>query len=207
MPKVASSTEEEIIKAPRKRAPRRVTAPKAVRTTRTRVTKEVRVDDEVITERKAPTRLPDSPSRNRHFSFGTALKILIPLVVLGATVWIGFSDSGQIDVNAKINDRNTSVAAGDNASGMVHVPVQNAPTVPNGGLVGRGVLNSPTSPVPATEATSSDVTASTTEAGEATTTTTTTEGETPNVTDSPAENTEPTPPPIEDTNANPPVSS
>ena len=166
MPKEASNIEEEVVRAPRKRAPRRVAVPKTTRSPRARVATGIRSEETESADesvRRAPTRLPDNTSKGRQFTFKTAIKIFIPLVIVGATLWIGFSDSGQIDVNAKISDRNTDFAASDNASGMVHVPVQNAPTVPNGGLVGQGILNPPTNLVPASPATSTETTASTTE--------------------------------------------
>lgn len=158
MPKVASSTDEEVVKAPRKRAPRRTVASKEAttpRVRRTRAPKEERVAEVVETEvaRKAPTRLPDTPSRGGRFSFKTAVKIIIPLVIIGTTLWIGFSDGGQIDVNAKISDRNNSIANSEGGA-QAQVPVQNAPTVPNGGLVGQGVLNPPTNLVPVSQSTS-----------------------------------------------------
>ncbi len=173
MPKTADSSNEEEVKAPRKRAPRRAVATKTPRVPRVprapRVSKSVRVEDEVVVEpnRKAPTRLPEAPVKKRRLSLGTVVNIFILLLVIGATVWIGFSDSGQIDVNAKISERNIDFANGaGNGDGSVHVPVQTAPTVPNGGLVGQGVLNAggPTTP-PAEVATTTGEVATTTEDG------------------------------------------
>ena len=94
------------------------------------------------TARKAPARTTlsetNSPSSKRY------LKVFAVMAVLFAvSIWVGVSDSGQIDVNARITERNNKVTSGEVNSAdsqMMVVPVQNsAPSVPNAGLHGRGV--------------------------------------------------------------------
>ena len=156
-----------------KRAPRRQVVRKTpsarVRSSAV-VTKEIdKRDSGFSPTRKAPTSIKAEKTSFRI----SGKKVIISSVfvaVLTATIWIGTSDDGQINVSSKIEQRNTQIANGEitaeNSSGVNGsqvVPVQNAPTIPNGGLKGRGVgtppVNSQQASVPA-----SDVSASTTEA-------------------------------------------
>ncbi|USN87511.1 MAG: hypothetical protein H6779_03800 [Candidatus Nomurabacteria bacterium] len=98
-------------------------------------------------ERKAPTTLGVSTGSKSRVSKRGVIIVAVLIVVLGATLWIGFSDKGQIDVSEKIAERNAKIASGDTSSieesprgGSQVIPVQNTtPSVPNGGLRGRGV--------------------------------------------------------------------
>jgi type II secretory pathway pseudopilin PulG len=95
--------------------------------------------------RKAPTNGGQRPVRTKNV---TSLKIatlsMMAIVgVVGASVFIGRSDSGEINVAAAINQKLTEREAKQAASGggdssdfqPVSIPVANAkPNVPNGGL-------------------------------------------------------------------------
>jgi hypothetical protein len=168
MPKVADSSSEAVVKASRKRVSDRVAAPRKKKDLPSprvsRITKVSRGEKIGENEkmRKAPTRFSTASDSRRHFSLKTAVRVVVPIIIISATVWIGFSDSGQIDVNAKINERNNHVANNEDGSEMVHVPVQNAPTIPNGGLVGQGVLETPTKLVPVSTGSTTDQIATTT---------------------------------------------
>ena len=161
-------------------SPKKVTRKRAVKTV-------AKTEDETIlpkptrtrtATRKAPTRIVEvgvgpTPSRR-------GLKIFAVLfLVLGASVWIGVSDSGQIDVSARINERNQKVSNGESVpssdgsvSQEVVLPVQNtAPTVPNAGLRGRGIGTAPVVVPQVEEISSSSSEVSTDEQNDSATTT------------------------------------
>lgn len=148
-------------------APKKVTRKRAVKSVVSNdaevssVPSRVRSTPSGQTTRKAPARItlsetkPDSSKRY--------LKVLVVIaILLVVSVWVGVSDSGQIDVNARITERNNKVTNGEtsgeaNSSNpqSVVVPVQNtAPSVPNAGLHGRGIgtVNVPDSTQVAAEA-------------------------------------------------------
>ncbi len=145
MPRVSTKDlSEETKRAPRRQVVRKVSA------TRTRKTPVSKVEfEKTVSEtpaRKAPSNISEHKS-----SFRPSRKAVVFsgvfTAVLATAVWIGTSDSGQINVASKIEERNNQIANGeftdDNSSGSGGsqvVPVQNGiPTVPNGGLKGRGV--------------------------------------------------------------------
>jgi hypothetical protein len=114
-------------RAPRKRAVRRV-APKKETVTRKTVS--------VPVSRKAPTVVTARTEKRsipiKYFVLGG-----LALVVVGSAAWIGFSDNGQIDVNARIMETNNRTAkdasdaareSGDTSQGEF-IPVQNTPPV------------------------------------------------------------------------------
>ncbi len=162
---------DDVKRAPRRQVVRRVTVPR----TRKVATEPVQeIIEEKVLERKAPARFTEAKTPRR-FSKRTIITSSLFVVGLIAAIWIGTSDNGQINVSALITERNNQVAngeAGDSDSGdgstQQVVPVQNsAPTVPNGGLRGQGISNTP--PPPPVEVASST---------EATTTATSTENTT-----------------------------
>lgn len=86
--------------------------------------------------RKAPTAVMQRPEKRT-----MPIKYLVlgglALMVVGSAAWIGFSDNGQIDVNARIMETNNRTAKdasdaardnGDTSQGEF-VPVQNTPPV------------------------------------------------------------------------------
>lgn len=141
MSKVSIDPADSPKKVPRKRAVKAV-----VSNAEEVVTSSARAATVGQTARKAPARIVvpavKPPASKR------AIKILaVVVLMLVVSVWVGVSDSGQIDVNARITERNNKITSGEasgetNSTGAqsVVVPVQNsAPSVPNAGLHGRGV--------------------------------------------------------------------
>ncbi len=99
------------------------------------------------TVRKAPARTI-VPTTVKPLASKRAIKILaVVVLMLLVSTWVGVSDSGQIDVNALITERNNKITSGEASSETnstdaqsIVVPVQSAaPSVPNAGLHGRGV--------------------------------------------------------------------
>jgi hypothetical protein len=180
MPRASTEiTDEAPKRAPRKRAVRR-TVPKAeapVRRTRTpRATTSKTREGETVSA--APARRAPTPFAARAEASGTARKRLmvvvgVLLVAVSVAAFIGFSDSGQIDVSSRINEANSrtpvatqEVQGGDGTQTEGQIPVQNnTPPAAISGLKGRGVGTPPvTQEAPPTEpATTTDATASTTE--------------------------------------------
>lgn len=150
-------TEEEILVAPKKRAPRKrvskalaspegegVAKPPRPRTRRT-VPKSLSAEDVLeqsfeAVARRAPT--PLQAEKQHATRSGRLLWVtgLLTLAGCGAAVAIGLSDAGQIDVVAIVNDHNEQVQRGElrDANGApvtIVVPVQTTDIRPNGGLV------------------------------------------------------------------------
>lgn len=125
--------------------------------------------------RKAPI-VAQYASRQPAFSAPGRTKQLIiaggvAMVVMGLSAWIGFSDTGAIDVSARIAERNAQLVSGASGGegGQTNqiVPVQtSAPAVPNGGFRPRGdgsAVSKALPPAPEMVASSTDVAATTTE--------------------------------------------
>ncbi len=147
MAKVSDEITDAPKKAPRKRAVRRVVATKSdspVR--RTRVSeRETSVSASDTVARKAPSRGLSTP-RSGLWSKKSGVAVGALLLTFGGAAWLGFSDAGQIDVNAEIGEANqramvaTQSTSAENTTGAanVEVPVQNTP-ISVEGLRGRGV--------------------------------------------------------------------
>lgn len=113
-----------------------------------------------------------SVSRVRRGGRMQVLVIVGALIIgVGASAAIGLSDSGKIDVAARIQEQSQLMAnqtGGNDQGGVQTVPVQNTPVnVPNGGLVPAGAATPPPpppEPATTTTATTSDEVASSTEA-------------------------------------------
>ncbi len=142
MPKVSTEeTDSPKKRAPRKRAVRRTISSDESPAPRRRV-----ASAPVSTPtRKAPARIEYSEKKktSRKSPF---FVIAVLVAVIGCAAWLGVSDKGQINVNAKITERNQKQADEANANSAegapqtIVVPVQNsAPSVPNGGFRSRGV--------------------------------------------------------------------
>lgn len=145
MPKV--STEEA--DSPKKRAPRKRAVRRTISDDDSPAPRRRTVTASTVTTtsavRKAPTRIEYTENKKTSRKSGMVV-IVILLFVIGGATWLGISDKGQINVNAKINEKNQKQADEANANSVdgapqtIVVPVQNsAPTVPNGGFRGRGV--------------------------------------------------------------------
>lgn len=180
MPNVGTDTTESPKRAPRKRAVRRVVSsastpvrkPRATSrasstTTRTSTTRTT------ATARKAPSTISEAgvikKSPKKYIILGIGLAVFI------TAAWIGSSDSGAIDVSAKITEKNqrdsdnlTNNDNDDSNNGEVVVPVQNVPAAALN-LRGRGVgtANVSAQPEPGAEeiATTTDEISTSTESG------------------------------------------
>lgn len=116
------------------------------------------------TRRKAPTRTKAAPASKKP-NFIPFIAIGVFMVIVGASIAIGFSDNGVIDINATVAERRSQVAPEEQAQ-FDNIPVQQArKDVPDGGLVptnnvdsGANTQTPPPAPTPEpTEtATSSD---------------------------------------------------
>jgi hypothetical protein len=178
MPRASSS--DPLNTTPVKRAPRRrvssdsvsTTSPKTATTPRSRRPRATVASSEPVVARKAPPRNPLPTTTKKKVSKGNVAVVIIFILILGGSVWIGTTDAGPIDVNAKLvemSQRASNGGDGNNQGGSTNtvIPVQNAPTVPNGGFRGRGVGTPPVqAPQPTPEETASSTATSTEEAVE-----------------------------------------
>lgn len=133
-PRATSGDSNAPISAPRKR-----TAPKAV-------SASVSVASETV--RKAPTQIKSQKSKRQKNSYALLGVFISCLLVTFSGIGLGFSDRGQIDVVAVVNDRNEKINKGEirDANGQpikVTVPVQNSDTRPNGGLTIADPVDAP----------------------------------------------------------------
>ena len=127
-------------RTPRKRVVRRTVS---ADTTSSGVTKREPV---VEAQRKAPSRISVNKKPKKSYK---KVMIVVGILLIGfaASAYIGNSDSGQINIASVIDERNKQIASGNAASenspsgSTATIPVQSTapPTVPNGGLRGRGV--------------------------------------------------------------------
>ena len=145
MPKASTETTEAPKRAPRKRAVRRVVAAGDAPVRRTRAAAP-RETVEVAPVRKAPARVVESPQKKSRTKIYAAIGAFV--FVAGAAAWIGVSDAGQINVDARITEVNERAAQNQNEqqseqgseTQTVEIPVQNTPpVVPLSSLRGRGV--------------------------------------------------------------------
>jgi len=144
MAKVSSETTDHTKKAPRKRAVRRVVS-NGETATRKRVGERNSVS-QLDSTRKAPTRLSETSDRSPSIK-NYAVVFGICAVIFFSAAWIGFSDQGQIDVNASINqaanrtaNNETDLGTTENGGNSnLEIPVQNTPPAAISGLRGRGV--------------------------------------------------------------------
>lgn len=155
------------MKAPKrvkKVAPRKVSAPKP----------EVAVPDKQE-GRKAPTPFASSKEISTKKRKRVLIVAVLMIMGVGASAAVGITDSGQINVQKTIEERNERIrnntaSSQDKLTGNVEIPVQNTSQKPGGGLKGRGVgTKTPVvvtpleSEVASSSATSSDGVASSTE--------------------------------------------
>lgn len=128
-------------------------------------------EDAPVFNASASTTSQRQPSRGAR-SRGMIIVSLVLLVIgVAGSAFLGLSDKGVIDVTAKMNEQikiQTEIA-GQNGDTSFTVPVQNTQVVdvPNGGLRGRGIDSSPTppaAPADASVATTTEGVATTSEA-------------------------------------------
>jgi hypothetical protein len=167
---VKTKSEEEVVK----RAPRR-TVSRAPRKTATK--KAVSTETTAPARRKAPTRIFEEEVKTKKPKREKSLYVSGVLFSLGllAAAFMGYSDEGQINPSVVIAERNARLSAGvGDAAGETAgqasqiIPVQNTPTVPNGGLVpskSRPEVAPVVEEVATTSASSTSDTASTTDDG------------------------------------------
>ena len=143
--RINADGEEVVLPKTRTRKPRVISAVGEVKVVRKRATPRpsvVSVETEPVlvpATRKAPTTLA-AKRRGRSQKSKTLITVLgLCLVLSGAGVGIGFTDSGSINVVAVVNERNEKINKGeirDEAGQVVTqtLQVQNADARPNGGL-------------------------------------------------------------------------
>jgi hypothetical protein len=156
--------EKEVRKTTAKKTIRRSTTKVAPRKTAVRKTAEVASKSPAAPIRKAPARVSATPSPRKRGSKKIVVAGIILLVIVGASVAIGFTDKGPIDVTSVIATRKQN-ATGEEQRALESVPVQQGQSgVVNGGLVGTGAPSPlvPMDPAPHT-ASSTDSTATSTE--------------------------------------------
>lgn len=150
--------EKEVRKTTTKRAVRRV----ATKTVPARTTARKTASTSV---RKAPSRVA-TPAQTRKSPKVFFVGFALFLVLLGVSAAIGFTDKGQLDVEASISLRKQN-ASPEEQQALNAVPVQQSQAVPNGGLVGEGPADVVPVLVPentgSTTASTTDTTASSTE--------------------------------------------
>jgi hypothetical protein len=143
---------------------RKTTAKKTVRRTTTKVAPRRTAARKTaeISLRKAPARVSVSPAFQKR-SKTPLIVTTVLVVVIGASVGIGYSDKGTIDVSSVITERKQNATPEEHEL-FKTIPVQQSQNnVINGGLVGAG---KPPSLVPAKQpeiASTSHETATTTE--------------------------------------------
>ena len=137
MPRAKAEDIKTVKRAPRKRAVRRVVSKEEA--------PQRKSETPVEASRKAPTRIVTKEKSKRGYKKMMIVGGIL-LLGFGAAAYIGNSDSGQINIASVIDERNKQTAAGNNSGdgssgASTVIPVQNTapPSVPNGGLRGRGV--------------------------------------------------------------------
>jgi len=141
MPRLDNEEKTITESSPRKRAPRRAVSKKSVGQTPRAAT---------TANRRAPTSLTTSvtTSSNRSLKRYVILTVVM-LAVVGSAALIGSSDTGVVDVQALIaekeqNSGRANIDVANDGDGAELVPVQNTPpVVPVSIMKGRGVGSAP----------------------------------------------------------------
>lgn len=157
-----ASTEKKTVATKTTQTTKKVASKKVAK----RSTKKV-VSTVVATEkpvRKAPSNVEQSASGMSSFTKIFLGAVAVFILIAGASVAVGMSDSGTINVSEVITQRNSQVRdSGDTQAQQITVP-KNTTTerAPNGGLRGKGKTDAPPAP-PAETASSTEATASSSE--------------------------------------------
>jgi hypothetical protein len=149
--------EKEVRKTTAKKTIRRSTTKVAPRKTAVRKTTDAPSKSAVASVRKAPARTSVATPRRRGSKKTIVLGVIL-LCIVGASVAIGYSDKGQIDVTSLIAARKQN-ATPEEQQTFESVPVQQGQSgVVNGGLVGTGAPSPlvPTNPAPQSASTTPD---------------------------------------------------
>ena len=182
----SKTAKKTVAKKPRKTAVKK-TAPAKAESSGGEEVKETY--PEQSTTRKAPTTFSAQKSAKRKLQINAVVVGVILLFGIGGSAVVGFTDSGPIDVNRVIEERNERVRNNatdgrDVVANSVTVPVQNTNNrnQVDGGLVGLGNVSQSTNNEPAAEvasstATTSDATMASSSQEVASSTASTTEGE------------------------------
>jgi hypothetical protein len=107
---------------------------------RSRANSSTSAHSATVRSRKAPTPIATVAKSKNKKQFSFILLGVYFFLVGAVSVGVGYSDSGQIDVVATVNQRNEKINRGevrDERTGeitTVNVPVQNTDNRPNGGL-------------------------------------------------------------------------
>lgn len=146
--RAVSSDEDAPPKAPRKRAPKRVSEP----------------DGEAEPVRKAPTVFREQKRTSTTSTRNFLIIAVVCLSIVSIGLGIGFSDKGQINVVAIVNERNEKINRGEvrTANGETitqTIPIQGSDNRPNGGLI---PADTPPPVAPPSEITPSDNSVATT---------------------------------------------
>ena len=157
-PTKKTTVKEAATKAPKKRtAAKAKKASVAKKTAPKTLAPEVTTEEDMTSEkdtatsvqRKAPTafaaRARATLKKRRQF----IVVGMLLLLGVGSSAAVGFTDTGRIDINQIIAERNARInanagTADDLAAGSKTIPVQNTSSAPDGGLI--GLMPSPTVP-------------------------------------------------------------
>jgi len=139
---------------------------KAVRKTATKKTVRKTATKKAVSKttsrRKAPTPVAKQKQQSQHSQRMTLVAIGIFILILGTSIFIGFSGDGQISINETITQQKED-ATPEELNRIESVPVQQTRSAqPDGGLVPSGVPEEKVVPKPV--ATSTDSTASSSDA-------------------------------------------
>lgn len=154
----ATATVEEtdtpvVKRAPRRRAPAAETLVPPAATETTQVSPEPDQNEEPVrrapVRRKAPRVVTEpvavvqpKPAKRRRPYLPFVVVVVLFAISIGVSAAVGLSDSGTIDVAARMSEQSALQAGNDGGAvdetGQRIIPVQNSqpPSVPNGGLVG-----------------------------------------------------------------------
>jgi hypothetical protein len=128
--------------------------------------------------RKAPTSFATNKARKNTKRKHQLIFFGLLVLGMGTSAAVGLSDSGQINVEQTIEERNERIRSdqaneNDTINSKVELPVQNTEvnSKPDGGLKGRGIGSAPVKPAPVAEAmpdtsTSTNATSSSTKSEE-----------------------------------------
>jgi len=105
--------------------------------------------------RKSPTTVTRSESLGDRRGFSTYAPLGVLLASVLVAVLIGYSDKGQIDIQAiaagQVQQTTTDGGGEDGEDTTITIPVQNNSSLPSGGLTPSADQSAPTPPLPVLE--------------------------------------------------------
>ncbi|MEL6803060.1 MAG: hypothetical protein AAFO91_04655 [Bacteroidota bacterium] len=174
MPRERSAKEPATKKVAVKKVAKKVTRKKTVAkktTARKRVisaSAAVSGENEVHTDRKAPVVRPATEAK-RTFPVVLISSAVCLMFVVGASVFVGTSDAGEINVDAVVQERKQEAVASGEVESVdeITAPTKNVVArVPNGGLRGKGKSTPSKQPGTATATTTVNIASSTASSSE-----------------------------------------